>query len=159
MASRGRPSKVKGPNKLVSLVMIAVIAVVLYYQWDRIEPFTRGLFGMYGEGEGLFDPDFRRISSVGKTAVARYWVKNGRPPSSNEQAGLEEGGSYRTTTMRSMEIVPGGAIVFDFAGSKFGPPGEVRLVPDSTGLMQDVVKWSCTTHSYQNLPDCAYTPD
>ena len=159
MASRGRPSKVKGPNKLVSLLMLAAIVVLVYYQWDRIAPFTRGLFGMYGESDGLLDADFRRVSAIGKTAVARYWVKNGRPPSSNEQVGLEEGSSYRTTNLRSMEIVPGGTIVFTFAGSKLGPPGEVRFVPDSTGLMQDVVKWNCVTATYKNLPDCAYTQD
>jgi hypothetical protein len=154
--AKGRPSKTKGPNKLVSLLMLVVLIAVVNHQWDRLVPFVRNLIGMYGDDQGVLDSEWRRISATGKTAVARFWVKNGRPPVNNLEAGLEDPGSYHSGALRSMEIVGGGRIVFEFGQSESGPPGRVRLIPDASQVLQDILKWNCETPSYKDLPSCTY---
>ena len=158
--AKGRPSKTKGPNKLLSFAMLVAFVGVMYYQWDRIVPAVQEVLGMHGGGPTLLDADWRRIAGDGKTAVARYWVKSGRAPNNNTEAGLEEPSSYHAGALRSMEVLPGGKINFEFAASEKGPAGHVTLRPDSSQIMQDVVKWTCDTPSYKNLPECAYSaPD
>lgn len=157
--AKGRPSKTKGPNPLVSLLMFVVLGGAVYSQWDRLVPLVRGWLGLYGgSDEGVLDSEWRRIAATGKTAVARYWVKNGRPPNSNEDVGLEEPTAYHEGALRTMDVDPGGRIIFEFGPSPSGPAGRVILIPDSTQILQDVLKWNCNTPSYKNLVDCQYVP-
>jgi hypothetical protein len=158
--AKARPSKKrKGPNPFVSLLMFVALGAVVYSQWDRLVPFVRGALGMYGgDEEGVLDADWRRIAATGKTAVARYLIAKGRAPSSNEEVGLEDAASYHAGALRSMDIDPGGKIIFEFGKSPSGPPGRVVLTPDTSQVLQDVVKWDCTTSSYKNLAACTYVP-
>ena len=159
MAKSQSSKKAKGPNPLVSLLMLVVVGGVLYNQWDRIVPMVKHTLGMYGgDEEGVLDADWRRLAATGKTAVARYWVARGRAPSNNDDVGLEDPASYHTGSLRSMEVVPGGKIVFEFGQSPSGPPGRVTLIPDATQILQDVLKWDCNTSSYKNLASCQYVP-
>lgn len=151
-------TKVKGPNKLVTLLLFSVIGMFAYYQWDRVTAIVNELTGLYGGSqEGLMDAEFRRVAAIGKTSVARYWVLKGSPPSDNLAAGLEPPESYKHGSLLRMEVFQG-TIVFTFDGGSGVNNGQIKYIPDTSQILQNVIKWNCETPSYSNLKDCTYRP-
>jgi FtsZ-interacting cell division protein ZipA len=87
-----------------------------------------------------------------RTAMAEYYVTQGKWPESNEQSGALPPESYRVNALRSVAVLPDGRLRLRFASG--GIDGHVVLAGNASAAGQ--VTWRCTS---PDIPDIAHLAD
>jgi len=105
--------------------------------------------------------DFVAATGSMKTAIAEYYLTNGKLPASNAELGLPAPGEYRGTSLKSATVTPQGAIELTFDAASGIDGGQIRLVPDVDRAGAMGIRWRCESADFAQiadlLPACVHT--
>jgi len=120
------------------------------------------LAGAADEKSQLIRGDFAAAAGSMKTAIAEYYMTNGKMPASNADMGLPAADQYRGKSLKSATVTADGGIEFTFDAASGVDGGHVRLIPDISRAGAMGVQWRCETPDYplikRALSVCEYKP-
>ena len=105
--------------------------------------------------------DIAAVSGT-RVAIAEFYMRNGRMPASNAEAGLPEPSTYKGQSLLSLQVAEGGTILLTFDATSGVEGGVIEWQPDLGGIESMGMQWRCLTHDYplivRALPSCTYVP-
>ena len=97
-----------------------------------------------------------------RTAIAEYFMANGKMPASQADAGLPAPDSYRGKSLKSATVLPDGGIELAFDANSGVDGGRIRFVVDTSHADAMGIQWHCVTSDYPLIkrvaPTCEYVP-
>lgn len=107
----------------------------------------------------LMREDLIAVSGM-RTAIAEYFMANGKMPASQIDAGLPAPESYRGKSLKSATVLPDGSVELAFDAASGVDGGRVRFVIDTSHVDAMGIQWRCVTSDYPLIkrvtPACEY---
>lgn len=91
------------------------------------------------------------VSSEIKGLIASYYGMTERLPSSNQELGIAEPGTFKGKSLLSLKISEGGVINLTYDKKSGVENGMLKIQPRVHNLT--IVGWNCTTRSYQTIAE------
>jgi hypothetical protein len=106
--------------------------------------------------------DFVSAAGSIKTAIAEFYLTNGRLPASNRELQLPEPPEYRGKSLKSATVTADGGVELVFDATSGMDGGRIRLVPDLAHANAMGLQWRCESPDFAQIkrivPACEYTP-